>query len=108
MNATIPADLLNLKARLEQWRTTRKYIRQPIPEELRQAAREISDRYPRPLVRRIFKLDPQRLNGLAANAPARTAPPAKRPATFFQLPADALLSEPLSAALSAPTARVSP
>jgi hypothetical protein len=27
MNATIPADLLGLKARFDQWRATRKYIR---------------------------------------------------------------------------------
>ena len=34
MNSTIPADLLELKARFETWRTNRKYLREPIPDEL--------------------------------------------------------------------------
>ena len=34
MNSSIPADLLELKARFETWRTNRKYVRQPIPDEL--------------------------------------------------------------------------
>ena len=34
MNTTIPADLLELKARFETWRTNRKYVREPIPDEL--------------------------------------------------------------------------
>jgi hypothetical protein len=29
-----PADLLELKARFETWRTNRKYVREPIPDEL--------------------------------------------------------------------------
>ena len=31
MNSTIPAELLELKARFETWRTNRKYVREPIP-----------------------------------------------------------------------------
>ena len=38
MDSTVPADRLKLKARLEAWRSTRKYARQPIPDEFRQAA----------------------------------------------------------------------
>ena len=34
MNSTIPADLLELKSRFETWRTNRKYMREPIPDEL--------------------------------------------------------------------------
>ena len=34
MNSIIPADLLELKARFETWRTNRKYVREPIPDEL--------------------------------------------------------------------------
>jgi hypothetical protein len=30
MDSTVPADLLKLKARLEAWRSTRKYARQRI------------------------------------------------------------------------------
>src|SRR5215470_16342072 len=33
MNSTIPADLLDLKSRFENWRTNRKYVRGPIPDE---------------------------------------------------------------------------
>jgi hypothetical protein len=45
VDSTIPADLLKLKARLEDWRATRKYTRQPIPDEFRQAAAEMARRY---------------------------------------------------------------
>src|SRR5262245_60192912 len=58
MDSTVPADLLKLKARLEDWRATRKYARQPIPDEFRQAAAEMATRYSPSLVRRILKLDP--------------------------------------------------
>jgi hypothetical protein len=34
INSTIPADVLELKARFETWRTDRKYVREPIPDEL--------------------------------------------------------------------------
>jgi hypothetical protein len=58
MDSTIPADLLKLKARLEAWRATRRYARQPIPEEFRQAAAEMTERHSPSLVRRVLKLDP--------------------------------------------------
>jgi hypothetical protein len=35
MNSTIPADLLEFKARFETWRTNRRYVREQIPDELR-------------------------------------------------------------------------
>jgi len=38
MNSTIPVDLLELKTRFETWRTNRKYMREPIPDELWNAA----------------------------------------------------------------------
>jgi len=34
MNSIIPAGLLELKARFETWRANRKYLREPIPDEL--------------------------------------------------------------------------
>jgi hypothetical protein len=46
MNSTIPADLLELKARFETWRTNRKYMREPIPDEPWSAAADLSRRYP--------------------------------------------------------------
>jgi hypothetical protein len=61
METTIPDELLELKARLDQWRATRKHVREAIPDELRNAAIEMSGKYPRKLIRRILKLDPWRL-----------------------------------------------
>ena len=61
MNSTIPADLLELKARFETWRTNRKYAREPIPDELWTAAADLSRRYPPSLVGRVLKLDPSKL-----------------------------------------------
>lgn len=84
MDSTIPADLLKLKARLEAWRATRTYDRQPIPGEFRQAALEMTRRYSPSLVRRVLKLDPWRLQKLAAKTPAYTQ---NLPQTaFFTLP----------------------
>jgi len=41
MDSTVPTGLLKLKDRLEAWRATRKYARQPIPGEFRQAAADM-------------------------------------------------------------------
>jgi hypothetical protein len=35
---SIPAELLELQTRFETWRANRKYVREPIPDELRSAA----------------------------------------------------------------------
>src|SRR5262245_45862664 len=58
METTIPAELLDLKARLDQWRAKRKYLRQPLPPDLRQEVIAISRRYPGALLRRVLKLIP--------------------------------------------------
>ena len=58
MESTIPAELLELKSQFDQWRKTRSYSREPVPNDLRQAAVEIGRRYPRALVRRVLKIDP--------------------------------------------------
>ena len=55
MNSTIPADLLELKSRFENWRTNRKYVREPIPDELWNAAADLSRHYPPSLVGRVLK-----------------------------------------------------
>ena len=98
METTIPAELLDLKTRLDQWRANRKYLRQPMPAELRQAAVAISQRYPGALVRRVLNLDPWRLNRSATKKPASATARQKQPTTFFKLPTDAVLSAPVSAA----------
>lgn len=107
MEITIPAELLDLKSRLDHWRTNhRKHLRQPLPAELRQAAIAISKRYPGPLVRRVLNLDPWRLKRAATKKSAGGAAPKKQPTTFFQLPADTLLSAPLPATPPAPDCRL--
>lgn len=93
MNSTIPADLLELKARFETWRTTRKYLREPIPDELWNAAASLSRRYPASLVGRILKLDPGRLKKLLTKRSARTSVRKKPQAAFFQLPIGTTLPE---------------
>src|SRR5215510_2817448 len=55
---SIPTDLLDLQARFAHWRANRKYVREPIPDELRSAALEMTRRYPPSLIHRVLKLDP--------------------------------------------------
>ena len=71
MNSTISADLLQLKDRFEIWRTNRKYVREPIPDELWKAAADLSRRYPPSLVGRVLKLDSSKLKKLLIKRPAR-------------------------------------
>jgi hypothetical protein len=52
----IPDDLLELQARFEQWRANRKYQREPIPDQLRDAALEMKRRYPPSLLQRVLKI----------------------------------------------------
>jgi hypothetical protein len=93
VNSTIPADLLELKARFETWRTTRKYLREPIPDELWNAAADLSRRYPASLVGRILKLDPSRLKRLLTKRSARASTRKGAQAAFFQLPTGTTPSE---------------
>jgi hypothetical protein len=96
MDSTIPADLLKLKARLEAWRATRKYARQPIPDEFRQAAAEMTERHPPSLVRRVLKLDPWRTKKPATRKPDRAR---HKPQTaFFTLSHEPTLLLPGSSA----------
>jgi hypothetical protein len=60
MNSTIPADLLELQSRFETWRTNRKYMREPIPDELWKAAADLSRRYPPSLAGRVLSAKKRR------------------------------------------------
>jgi hypothetical protein len=73
MNSTIPADLLELKARFETWRTNRKYVREPIPDELWNATADLSRCYPPSLVGRVLKLDSSRLKKFLLKRSVRLA-----------------------------------
>jgi hypothetical protein len=96
MDSTVPANLLKLKARLETWRATRRYARQPIPDEFRQAAAEMAARYSPSLVRQVLKLDPWKLKRPAAKKLARAS---HKPQTaFFPLPPEATFLPPGSPA----------
>jgi|SRR5262245_26172303 len=91
MTSTIPAELFELKARFETWRTNRKYLREPIPDELWNAAADLSRRYPPSLVGRVLKIDPSRLKKFLLKRPARTSTRKKPQVTFFQLPTEIAL-----------------
>ena len=101
MDSTVPTDLLKLKARLEDWRSTCRYVRQPIPDEFRQAAAEMARRFSPSLVRCILKLNPGRLKKPETK---RSAPVHHKPQTaFFTLPPDAAFPEPRPLATSLTT-----
>ena len=80
---SVPAELLELQTRFETWRANRKYVRESIPDELRNAAQEMLQRYPSSLIHRVLKVDPSRLKKrpLPKRAAPRVAAPKKRPMT---------------------------
>ena len=106
METIIPAELLYLKARLDQWRANRKYLREPLPENLRQAATCASQKYPGMLLRRVLKIDPWRINRSIAKKPAHTTKRKKQQTAFFKLPTDAVLPAQVSAAPVGPDCRL--
>jgi hypothetical protein len=92
-DTTIPADLIEIKARFDLWRASRKYSREPIPTELWNAAADLSRRYPPSLVGRVLKIDPSRLKKFLIKRSARTSTRKKSQATFLQLPTGIALPE---------------
>jgi hypothetical protein len=92
-DTTIPADLIELKARFDAWRASRKYVREPIPDDLWSAAADLSRRYPPSLVGRVLKIDSSRLKKLLIKRSPRTSNRKKPQATFFLLPAEIALPE---------------
>ena len=101
MNSPLPADLLELKTRFDHWRSTRSHIRQPIPDDLRQAAQDMSRRYSPALVGRVLKLDPHRLKKPIASPPRQLTPLKKPQTDFFNLPTEIIFSKPENALTSA-------
>jgi len=93
-NSTIPAELLELKARFDQWRETRQYKREPIPTELRKAALEMIRRHPRALIHLALKLDPWRLQGRMVKQSTCKPHRKLKQSAFFKLPTPATLPEP--------------
>jgi hypothetical protein len=104
METTTPTELLDLKARLDQWRATRQHSRQRLPDELRQEALKLSRRYQPTLVRRVLNLDPWRLDRVqATKKPSADQPPLP---TFFQLPIETPGSAALPTGLSGGACRL--
>lgn len=103
MNSTIPDELLTLKTRVDDWRANRKYVREPIPDELRLAVLEIIRHNPPSLIRSVLKIDPSRLKkkpptegNAPSGAPSKEKPrprpaPTNAEVAFFKLPSLAAL-----------------
>ena len=81
----IPDDLLELQACFDQWRANRKYNREPIPDQLRDAALEMKRRYPPSLLHRVLKIQLCRLMP-KANTNARRSKRRQPQTAFFKLP----------------------
>ena len=80
----IPDDLLDLQSRFVQWRANRKHKREPIPDQLRDAALEMSRRYPPSLLRRVLKIQLCRLMP-KAKTNARRSKRQQPQTAFFKL-----------------------
>ncbi|MGH7811202.1 MAG: hypothetical protein ACREP5_13075 [Candidatus Binatia bacterium] len=86
MNATVPSDLLKLKAQFEHWRKTRSN-RSRIPAPLRQAAIDLLDRYSASAICRACRLHPHVLKPPAVSKPRARKPTTTTAQVFFPLPA---------------------
>jgi hypothetical protein len=80
----IPDQLLELQARFDQWRANRKYNREPIPDELREAALAMKRRYPPSLLQRVLKIQLCRLMP-KAKSNARRSKRQQAQTAFFKL-----------------------
>ncbi len=84
---SITPELLEVKARLDAWRTQRKHIRQALPAELKNAILEISPRHSPSILRRVLKIDPWKLKrGLTVAPSTRVSARRSTTTAFFQLP----------------------
>src|SRR5262245_15333124 len=93
----IPDDLLELQARFDQWRANRKYNREHIPDQLRDAALEMKRRYPPSLLQRVLKIQLCRLMP-KAKTNARRSKRQQAQTAFFKLqpPQASLAAESLT------------
>ena len=79
MDSNFPQDLLDLKNRIDHWRLTRRFVREALPAELREAIIQILSRHPVSLIKKALKLDPYRFRTSSVNTSS-----AARPATTVQ------------------------
>jgi hypothetical protein len=72
MDTNIPAELLDLKARFDEWNKTRKCIRSRIPDDLRLTTIEMLRRYPSALISDLCRISRSTLNRLRRDQKNRT------------------------------------
>ena len=84
MDSTFPQDLLDLKIRVDHWRTTRRFIREALPSELSDAITESLTRHPVRLIKKALKLDPYRFR--KASPPVSVRPRDHQRIDFVALP----------------------
>jgi hypothetical protein len=73
---SIPNELLELKARFDQWRANRKTRSEPIPDELRSEALEMTKRFSSTLLLKVLKVQVWHLkNRTGTKRSARAAAP---------------------------------
>jgi hypothetical protein len=89
MKSSLPADLLELKARFDAWRKTRQ-TRAPIPDDLRPAAVALLARYSASMICRVCRLHPHSLKKAAAFKPSAASVTALPAPAFLALPAPAM------------------
>jgi hypothetical protein len=85
MDSTLPQDLLDLKLRVDHWRTTRRFIREALPTELRQAVTECLSRHPVRLIKKALNLDPYRFR-MTTSPPVSVRPHDRQRIDFVALP----------------------
>lgn len=81
MNSTTPQDLLDLKSRVDLWRSTRRFIRQAMPDDIRLAIAQSASRHSPSLVKKVLKLDPYRFKPASSS----TKKPAKSVSSIQQI-----------------------
>ena len=84
MDSTLPQDLLDLKIRVNHWRTSRRLILEALPKELREAITESLSRHPVRLIKKALKLDPYRFR--MASPPVSVRPRERQWIDFVPLP----------------------
>jgi hypothetical protein len=57
MDSNFPQDLPDLKNRIDHWRLTRRFVREALPAELREAIIQILSHHPVSLIKKALKLD---------------------------------------------------
>jgi hypothetical protein len=89
METNIPSELLDLKARFDEWNKTRKCIRSRMPDDLRLATIEMLRRYPSALISDLCHISRSTLNRLRRD-PEKSHKKSKPKGTFFTLPSPSL------------------